>query len=171
MKMTAVAAFALTRVLFQQLYQRHSGQLCAYLTRSVRGNRAEAESIVQETFLRAWEKRDSLRDIEAFRPWIYSIALNVLRQRKRRLRPLAVEGIETACERPSPERHAAASQELDRVLAALDRLPHVQREAIILVRMENMKFSEAAQVLAVPENTVKTRVRRGLLALAEELDL
>ncbi len=171
MKPTAVASPALTPAVFQQLYQQYSGQLCAYLTRSLRGDTTEAEGIVQEAFLKAWEKRDNLRDPKAFKSWIYSIALNVLRQRKRKLRPLAVEDIEATCERPSPEQHVAASQELDRVLAALDTLPDDQREAVLLVRLENMKFREAAEMLGVPENTVKTRVRRGLLTLAEALDL
>ncbi|MGL1861380.1 MAG: RNA polymerase sigma factor [Pseudodesulfovibrio sp.] len=171
MKPTAVAPPALTPAVFQQLYQQYSGQLCAYLTRSLRGDTAEAEGIVQEAFLKAWEKRGSLRDPKAFKSWIYSIALNVLRQRKRKLRPLAVEDIEATCERPSPEQHVAASQELDRVLKALDQLPDDQREAVLLVRMENMKFREAAKALGVPENTVKTRVRRGLLTLAETLEL
>ena len=72
---------------------------------------------------------------------------------------------------PSPEQHASARQELARVMTALDDLPDEQREAVLLVRMENMKFREAAKVLGVPENTVKTRVRRGLLKLAEDLGL
>jgi len=171
MKLTAAALPLLTPAAFQQLYQQYAGQLCAYLIRSLRGDKTEAEGIVQEAFLKAWEKRADLKDASAFRAWIYSIALNVLRQRKRKLRPLAVEDIETACERPSPEQHAAARQELDRVMVALDGLPDDQHEAVLLVRMENMKFREAAEVLGVPENTVKTRVRRGLLTLAEVLDL
>lgn len=161
----------LTRRRFQVLYLEHSGPLCAYLTRSLRGDRAEAEGVTQEAFLKAWERRSDLRDEAAFKSWLYSIALNVLRQRKRKLRPLAVETPETECLRPSPERHASDRQELGRVLAALDSLPEEQREAVLLVRMENLKFREAAKVLGVPENTLKTRVRRGLLTIAEDLDI
>lgn len=165
-----IAPCPMTPAVFQQLYQQYSGQLCAYLTRSLRGDMAEAEGIVQEAFLSAWEKRASLRDPGAFKPWLYSIALNALRQRKRKLRPLAVEEIKTACGRPSPERCVAGDQELKRVLTALNRLPDDQREAILLVRMEQMKFREASEILGVPENTIKTRVRRGLMRLAEALD-
>lgn len=161
----------LTPTLFRQLYEQHAGQLCAYLLRNLRGDKAEADGIVQEAFLKAWEKRTDLRDVSAFKSWIFTIAINVLRQRKRKLRPLTSDELDPACERPGPERHVAASQDLDRVLAALDQLPEDQREAVLLVRLENMKFREAAEVLDVPENTVKTRVRRGLLRLAEALDL
>ena len=161
----------LSRARFQALYGEHSGPLCAYLTRCLRGDRAEAEGVTQEAFLKAWERRGDLREVSAFKSWLYSIALNVLRQRKRKLRPLAVETLEAECGRPSPERHASDRQELARALSALDGLPEEQREAVLLVRMENMKFREAAEVLGVPENTVKTRVRRGLIALADVLDL
>ena len=161
----------LSRTRFNVLYREHSGPLCAYLTRCLRGDRAEAEGVTQEAFLKAWERRDDLREESAFKSWLYSIALNALRQRKRKLRPLAVESVEAECGRPSPERHASDRQELARVLSALDGLPEEQREAVLLVRMENMKFREAAEVLGVPENTVKTRVRRGLIALADELGL
>lgn len=171
MRITAAAPPVLTPAVFQQLYQQHAGHLCAYLIKSLRGDKAEAEGIVQDAFLKAWEKRDDLRDVSAFKSWLFSIALNVLRQRKRKLRPLAVETIETECERPSPERHAEASEELNRAMAVLDRLPDDQREAVLLVRLQGLKFREAAEVLDVPENTVKTRVRRGLLALADELGL
>lgn len=171
MKLNAVATPILTPAKFQQLYNQHAGQLCAYLIKTLRGDKAEAEGIVQDAFLKAWEKRGDLRDITAFKSWIFSIALNILRQRKRKLRPLAVETIETECERPSPERHAEASEELDRVMTALDGLPEEQREAVLLVRVEGMKFREAAEVLDVPESTVKTRVRRGLMSLADTLGL
>jgi len=170
MMLTSVPT-GLTHRRFQELYLEHSGQLCAYLTRCLRGDRAEAEGVTQEAFLKAWERRNDLREETAFKSWLYSIALNVLRQRKRKLRPLVVETPEVECERPSPERHASDRQELARVMAALYRLPEDQREAVLLVRMENMKFREAAEVLDVPENTVKTRVRRGLLAIADELGI
>ncbi|MBI9079690.1 MAG: RNA polymerase sigma factor [Pseudodesulfovibrio sp.] len=171
MKLTTASSPVLTPTAFQQLYQQHAGQLCGYLIKSLRGDMAEAEGIVQDAFLKAWEKRQDLRNLDSFKSWLYSIAINVLKQRKRKLRPMTMEKVETKCERPSPEQHAAANQELDRVMVALDNLPDDQREAILLVRLENMMFREAAVILDVPESTVKTRVRRGLLTLAKEVNL
>ena len=161
----------ISQAVFHRLYRDHAGQLCAFLTRCLRGDVAEAEGIVQEAFLKAWEKRADLRDEGAFKSWLYTIALNVLRQRKRKLRPLASDSVDAVCGRPTPERQAADREDLARVLAALDGLPEDQREAVLLVRMENLKFREAADVLGVPENTVKTRVRRGLLAVAAKLEI
>lgn len=161
----------LNATVFRQLYDQHAGELCGYLTKTLRGDRAEAEGITQEAFLKAWEKRNDLQNRNAFGSWIFTIGINILRQRKRRLRPLAVEDIDTKCERPCPEQHTAGRQELDRTRAALDELPEDQREALLLVRLQGLKFREAAEVLDIPENTVKTRVRRALLTLAEKLEL
>ncbi|MEF2230436.1 MAG: RNA polymerase sigma factor [Pseudodesulfovibrio sp.] len=168
---TASASPVLSQAVFQRLYRDHAGQLCAFLTRCLRGDVAEAEGIVQEAFLKAWEKRGDLREEAAFKSWLYTIALNVLRQRKRKLRPLASDTVDAVCGRPTPERQVSDREALSRVLAALDALPEEQREAVLLVRMENLKFREAAEVLGVPENTVKTRVRRGLLAVAADIGL
>lgn len=170
MKRINVTPLIITPAQFQEGYTQYSGQLCAYLTRSLRGDAIEAECIVQEAFVKAWEKRSSLRDSSAFRSWIYSIALNILRQRKRKKRPVIMEKIETICERPSPEQQVIARQVLGRVTTALAKLPDDQREALLLVRLENVKFREAAEILDIPESTVKTRVRRGLLTLAKALD-
>jgi RNA polymerase sigma-70 factor (ECF subfamily) len=171
MKRAYTGSPSITPPIFQALYQEHAGRLRDYLTRSLRGDTAEAEGIVQDAFLKAWEKRAELKNIKAFRSWLYSIALNVLRQRHRKLKPLAVEDIEVECERPNPERHTSDRQELALVAKAFKNLPFEQREAIRLVRLECMKFSEAAGVLNVPDSTVKTWVRRGLLAIAEEVGL
>ena len=169
MSLTIVPPPVLTAAVFQQLYRQHAGRLCGYLAKSLRGDKAEAEGIVQDAFLKAWENRHDLRDVTAFRAWIFSIALNVLRQRKRTPRLVIAKEVDAVCARPSPEQQAATGQELDRAMTALDRLPEDQRKALLLVRMENMLFREAAEVLGVPESTVKTRVRRGLIRLAQEL--
>ena len=171
MKLTAVPQPVLTASLFRRLYEQHAGELCGYLTRSLRGDSAEAEGITQEAFLKAWEKRSDLKDTQSFRSWIFTIGINILRQRKRKLRPLAMEVAEPQCERPSPEQHASDRQELDQVRQALDNLPEDQRESVMLVRLQGLKFREAAEILGIPENTVKTRVRRALIALADELGL
>ncbi len=154
---------------FRELYQEHAGRLCAWLTRLLRGDGAEAEGIVQDAFLKAWQCREEIRDPAAFRSWLYATALNILRMRKRRLRPVTGMDCEPVGERPLPERQVAGAEELGRVMRALDRISDEQREAVLLVRMHAMKFREAAEILGVSENTVKTRVRRGLLRLAEEL--
>lgn len=168
--MSETPSASLTPRVFERLYTEHAGKLLGYLTRLLRGNRAEAEGIVQAAFLKAWEKRETLKDMAAFRSWLYSIALNEMRQRKRKLTPLMVEDCDGKSEEPTPERHASSRQQLDLARAALEKLPEDQREAVMLVRMHNMKFREAAAILDVSENTVKTRVRRGLLKIAECLD-
>ncbi|MGE4428877.1 MAG: RNA polymerase sigma factor, partial [Solirubrobacteraceae bacterium] len=117
-----------------------------------------------------WEKRDTLRSPEAFRAWAMTIARNVMLGRIRRRREAAVEQLDPASDAPAPEDHVDARRSLEQLEVALQALPEAQREAVLLVRLQGLKFSEAAAVLGVPENTVKTRVRRALLELAAALD-
>lgn len=156
---------------FQALYTRHAGALVAHFQTQLRGNRAEAEDIVQEAFCLAWVKRDTLRDTAAFRSWLHTIARNVMLGRMRKRTELASDNLDPAADTASPERQLDAARTVDRLREALADLPEEQREAVLLVRLQGLKFREAAEVLGVPENTVKTRVRRGLLTLAEVLDL
>ena len=156
---------------FRLLYQRHAGSMVRHFEMVLSGNRAEAEDVIQECFCIAWEKRDTLRSPEAFRAWAMTIARNVMLGRIRRQRESATEALDPACGAPPPEEHVDARRSLERVEEALQALPEVQREAVLLVRVQGLKFSEAAEALGVSENTVKTRVRRGLLDLAAALDL
>ncbi|BBD08233.1 RNA polymerase sigma factor [Desulfovibrio ferrophilus] len=159
----------MTAARFQAEYREHAGGLCGYLQNSLRGNRALAEDLVQEAFIRAWNNRQSLRDATAFRPWLYSIAMNLLRSHCRKpVREMQVEVDDTL---PGVEGRVQAREELERLSEALQELSEEQREAVLLVRVQQMTFAEAALALDVPESTVKTRVRRGLFKLADLLGL
>ncbi len=161
----------LDRAAFRALYLRHAGRLTTHFEIQLKGRRAEAEDIVQEAFCRAWDKRDTLRDMEAFGGWLHSIARNVMLGRMRAKSEIIRDDLDPVSEEPSAERHIDGARALDRLKAALEELPEEQREAVLLVRVQGLMFREAAEVLEVAEATVKTRVRRGLLRLAGELDL
>ncbi|MBU1001041.1 MAG: RNA polymerase sigma factor [Proteobacteria bacterium] len=159
----------LTRVRFQAGYREFSGGLCTYLQSLLRGDRALAEDLVQEAFIRAWNNRGALRDLTSFKSWLYSIALNLLRSHWRKpVRELNLEMDDTL---PGPEGRVQAREEIELLMIALQKLSDEQREAVLLVRVQQMTFAEAALALGVPEGTVKTRVRRGLLHLADALGL
>ncbi len=160
----------LTPELLRELYNRHAGELCAYLEKLLRGDRACAEDLVQEAFLLAWRKREQLRDLGAFKTWLFTIGLNQLRQEKRKRHPMPVKEPQTEPMDITPEQETAALELRERLRRSLDALPEEQREAIILVRFQSMSFSQASEMLQIPENTVKTRVRRGLLKLAQCVD-
>jgi RNA polymerase sigma-70 factor (ECF subfamily) len=160
----------ITPAMLKLHYVRHAGPLRLFLIRFLSGDRAGAEDLVQQAFLTAWERRAQLRSAQAFKPWLYSIAVNLARGRMRARRDETGGEPDPVSPGPGPEAAASSAQGVARIRAALDALPPDQRESIILVRLEGMTFAQAAEALGAPENTVKTWVRRGLLRLADVLD-
>jgi RNA polymerase sigma-70 factor (ECF subfamily) len=143
----------------------------------------DARDVCQETFLRILDKAEAFRDGARFSTWMYQIALNLCRdqtRRKRRWGRLVVGP--TAADDDAPKEHAApenrdtspavALEDTERrsaVRDALSGLPREQREVLLLKEYEGLKFREIADVLGVPESTVKSRMYAGLDAMRVSL--
>ena len=157
---------------FDVVVRRFQDQIFAFAL-GMCGNRAEAEEVAQDAFVRAYralagyppERRLELK----LRPWLHRIALNVFRNRVRR-RTLRVVPLEQAAEVADsdwgrPEESALRSHLRRLLLAALSELPDRQREAIVMRAVEGIPYAEASAVLGRPVGTLKSDVHRGLLAL------
>ena len=121
-----------------------------------------AEDLTQETFLRAWRQRGSLRDSQATRAWLFRITVNLWRDRLRRGRsPIAQAGpLDDAQQSRShlPEHLAAGQEELAKALVALDGLPPRQREVMYMCAVEGMTPTEAAAVLGTTPDAAKANL-------------
>ena len=141
-------------------------------------DRAEAEDVAQEALLRAYRNFRRLRDRGTFRSWLVRIAwrgaLDHQRSRKRReeheegaarewLREISGTGPHDA------EELAAASEFNRRLNAELDLLPEKLRLAMTMCAIEGYHTREVAQLLRLPEATVKSRLRLARKRLAEKL--
>jgi RNA polymerase sigma-70 factor (ECF subfamily) len=71
--------------------------------------------------------------------------------------------------RPDSARIAEARETMDALALALDQLPEEQRDAVLLVGVHQLPYDEAADLLDIPLNTLKSRLRRGRIALAKAL--
>lgn len=143
----------------------------------------DARDVCQETFLRILDKAEAFRDGARFSTWMYQIALNLCRDQARRRKrwghlvvaaPVREDG--APLEHAAPETHetdpAAALDHNERqsaVRRALIRLPHDQREVLLLKEYEGLKFREIADVLGVPESTVKSRMYAALDTMRSSL--
>ena len=134
----------------------------------------EAEDMAQEALLRAWRHRARFDGRADVRTWIFSIARNHWFDQLRRRR--AAPGMETmtltsqTSDAQADPSGAASRMELaEAVRRALQTLPAEQREALALRESEGLTFAQAAEVLDVSINTVKSRVRYALLKLAGQL--
>jgi RNA polymerase sigma-70 factor (ECF subfamily) len=158
---------------FDRLFEAHAEPLFAFLLYRV-GDRALAEDLVSETFervLRARRRYDPRRGSE--KTWIYTTALNLLRDHARRehAERRAVErGGATMAHVPSGAAFERSFEERDAVGAAVARLPRAERDAIALRYGADLTMPEVANVLGEKLTTVEARVYRALVKLREELE-
>ena len=145
-------------------------RLLALATRML-GDRAEAEDVAQETFLRAWKQAPRWTPGGArFDTWLHTVVLNLCRDRLRRRRetPLArlPEQVDPA---PRADDILGESEQRTRVSAAISALPERQREAILLVHYQEMNNIEAAGALGVSVDALESLLARGRRALRQAL--
>lgn len=123
------------------------------------GNEEDAKDVTQEVFFSVSRNLSSLRSTEAFSTWIYKIALNCVRQyvkKAARSRQLLSE--------PS---HFSPKREEGLIEKALNYIPSQQKEVILLKEIEGFSIKEIAEMLSIPEGTVKSRLFYGLKTLRE----
>ncbi|HMD22303.1 MAG TPA: RNA polymerase sigma factor [Alloacidobacterium sp.] len=142
---------------------------------SVTRNSAEAEDIVQETFLRVLKHQGKLDEIRDARVWLVRIAWNLSLDRKRRskARPETEDIADLVRTLPSGERRAddevISSQEHARVLALIDQLPAKERQALLLSALEELSTAEIASICSTTESSIRSRIFRARRELAELL--
>jgi RNA polymerase sigma-70 factor (ECF subfamily) len=168
---------------FELIMRRHNQRLFR-LARSVLRNAAEAEDVVQETYVRAFAKLDDFKGPGGFPAWLARIAYNEALGRVRGAERVVslhdyvsdgdgdgdVRHIETMTSpHPDPERLTGYG-ELRRLLEdAIDALPDDFRAVFVLRAVEGMSLAETAATLSIPPETVKTRLHRARLRLQEAL--
>lgn len=138
--------------------------------------RAEAEDVAQEALLRAYRNFHRLRDRNTFRSWLVRIAWRMaIDHRRAKMRRERHEGDAAYAARessnvlPSAE-DVATSREFERRLhEQLDALPEKLRMVMIMAAIEGYDTREVAQLLSLPEGTVKSRLRLARMRLAEKL--
>lgn len=171
---TADASAAACATDLTALVNEYSGTLYR-VAFSISRNAAEAEDMVQETFLRVLRHRDRLPDIRDARVWLIRITWNLVLDRKRRqkTRPENEDVHELARVLPAKELRAdqvvIAAQRHARVLELIDELPAKERQALLLSALDELSNAEIASVLSVTESSVRSRLFRARRDLAAKL--
>jgi RNA polymerase sigma-70 factor (ECF subfamily) len=148
-------------------------------------NAADAEDLVQETFLKAYRAFGSFEEGTNLKAWLYRILTNTFinnyRASKRRPEKADVEDIEDLYlykrlnELPAPGVGRSAEEELleritdDEVKGAIESLPESFRIAVLLADVEGFSYKEIAEITDVPIGTVMSRIHRGRKALQKAL--
>lgn len=157
---------------FAEVYRRHVGRVYAVCLRLVR-ERARAEELTQDAFVRCWERLGQYRSESAFGTWLYRLAVNVVfeagrkdRRREERVLPIADPGtVEAPQDRP--DRTAGLGLDLEQAIAAL---PNGAREVFVLFDIEGYSHDEIAKVAGIAVGTSKAQLFRARRLLRERLD-
>ena len=146
------------------------------LALAIVGDRAAAEEVAQETFLRAWRHAGSFDPRRgAVASWLLTIARNtaVDASRQSRFRPMDPDAILALAHTdpgPNPEEAAMTGHDIRAVREALKALPDEQRRVLVMAAFGGMTVREIAEAEDIPLGTAKTRIRSGMLKLRTALE-
>jgi RNA polymerase sigma-70 factor (ECF subfamily) len=166
---------------FEELLSVHLDALYRTALRLCGGHRADAEDLLQDAVLRAFEHFESLKALTAVRAWLFTILvrtnLNRVRSRRRRAERLAADlderEFEEALAAWQPSRpldaEADAAHLRERLATALEALDGQLRPVAWLVDVEGFRQREVAEMLGIPEGTVASRLFRARRTLREAL--
>ncbi|HEY7961544.1 MAG TPA: sigma-70 family RNA polymerase sigma factor [Solirubrobacteraceae bacterium] len=157
---------------FERLFEEHSARLYSFLAYRT-GNRALAEDLLSETFervLRSRQRFDPRRGSE--RRWLYTIALNLLRDHARRSNheERVLQHVGAGAPPQDLDPALAAVEQRDQLQRALSQLNEDEREALALRFGADLKLRDIAHVLGDGESAVEGRIYRALKKLRTELD-
>ena len=134
--------------------------------RVLTGDSTRADDLVQDTLVRAWDKRSLWRSGSNLRAWLFTIMHNVhVNGRAIAQREAANISLDSEDEDSPPLQVAEHGNQLDRielseVVQQVSRLPTEQREVLLLVAVEGLRYEEIAKALAIPIGTVMSRLSR-----------
>ena len=150
---------------FEAVYREHAGRIYALCLR-MSGDAQAAKELVQDAFVRAWEKLDTFRGESAFSSWLHRLAVNVVLM-DRRARARRAEDSLDDDEDPAPVAAAIARSpelrmDLEQAIAAL---PRMARQVFVLFDVEGYSHAEIGTMLGIADGTSKAHLfrARGLL--------
>jgi RNA polymerase sigma-70 factor (ECF subfamily) len=143
---------------FQELYESYATEVYRFAF-WLAGDRAEAEDVTSETFIRAWVRRSVIRT-ETLKAYLFTIARNVYLEHQRKTRrQVALEDVH-ADPAPGPDRLAESQLELLTVQRVLQTLPEIDRAAFVMRVQHELPYGEIARALQLSLAAAKVKVHR-----------
>lgn len=154
---------------FEELYRGHAGRVYALCLRMT-SDPPLAEELVQESFVRAWQKLQTFRGESAFSTWLHRLAVNVvlghLRGSGRRELEEQAAATEGAADPSAPASHPGVAVDLDR---AIRSLPEGARTVFVLHDVEGFRHREISQLTGIAVGTSKAQLHRARRLLRKAL--
>lgn len=154
---------------FSELVTRHQKSLLRLAFRVV-GDFEVAQDVVQESFLKAYQKISSFEGRSQFKSWVFQITLNTAKNkiRGKRREMVDIDNVHLMAS-DNTELELAQGDLRDFIRGAVDQLPPKQKTALTLRIFEDLSFAEIAEIMACPYDTAKANYRHALIKLRHSL--
>jgi RNA polymerase sigma factor (sigma-70 family) len=169
------ASLSGNRAAFEQIVTRYQSLVCS-LAYSATGSLERSEDLAQETFVAAWQRLPSLREPEKLRAWLCGIARNLISNAQRRASRepgQLADSLDSAHEvpttEPTPPEQAVNREEAEILWQALEKIPEIYREPLVLYYREHRSVDSVARQLELSTDAVKQRLSRGRNLLHEQV--
>lgn len=163
-------------VAFKDLFAQEYSKLCRYALTYLQDSH-QAEEVVQETFIKIWERKQDMIASPDMRFYLITAVRNNCISYLRKLKTQHISFPESAPE-PEPEIHFTALQQKEaqneqsrRIAEALDRLPPKCREVFLMVKMQGMSYKQTAEALDISVKTVENQMGKAIKVLRERTPL
>lgn len=153
---------------FERLYRANVGRVYALCLRMT-ADEAAARELVQDAFVRAWERLDTFRGDAAFSTWLHRLTVNVVLMDRRTAARRAEEALDETADPPNTASRAESAGlrvDLERAIAAL---PPGARQVLVLHDLEGYEHAEIARLMGIAEGTSKAHLFRARQRLREVL--
>jgi RNA polymerase sigma factor (sigma-70 family) len=157
---------------FGQIHDRYRARLFAYCRQMLGGSRGDAEDVLQDVFLRAYNSlRADRRDV-ALRAWLYRVAHNRCIDHLRRPTPAAEDifDVNRGSAQERPEDAVERREDLRRLITDVRALPEQQRSALLMREMEGLSYNDLAAALGVTVPAIKSLLVRARMGLVEAVE-
>lgn len=169
---------------FERLMLRYERPLYNFILRSVH-RRERADELLQDVFMKVLQRSGEFKGNSKFSTWLYTIARNLCIDDSRKMVFRRHKSLDapsrsdedgpslldrTAASELGADRQAIAKDLQARISSAVEELPEEQREVFLMRQVQGMAFKDIADVIGVPENTVKSRMRYALERLQRALE-
>ena len=151
---------------YRELVERFNPRL-RYFLRKLVGQTDRADDLAQEVWLDVLRQLPRLRDVGAFKAWLYRIAHGkvMLDWRRNSRLPPTTPDIEQIVEPTQPDDTASSAEDAQQIHAALDQLEPTHREVLVLRFLEELSYEEIGQIVDCPLGTVRSRIHYAKTAL------
>jgi RNA polymerase sigma-70 factor (ECF subfamily) len=153
---------------FHALYQKYAPDVFRFAL-YLSGDRAEAEDITSATFVRVWTSPEPVR-MATVKGYLLTIARNLFLQGARKKSRQTVLDETLPDRRPDPYETTERKAELEATLAAIQKLPEIDRAALLMRAQEELPYDEIARALGISLSAAKVKVHRARRALMDMRD-